>query len=289
MVFPSFQLFGGGMQRLNWPFILFLIVILSMGARAAEPAEAHAIQQVLHGHEAAFALADLHAGAFFRYNQERCQQPLPALATLHLPLALLALDAGVIKDAQTVLPWNRLKYPMPGEEAWPMSITSWAQDHTLRSAFQQAVPWYFQELAQRLGAQSLQRSLNKVKFGQGDLRLSPAAMELGSHLEITVEGQLAFLQALYEDRLPLAKRAQRIARELLIREQTTAYTLRGVTGSGMLENGKYLGWFAGWLETRDTTCVIVFNLSGADLEAVSDPATTLLKRVLMLLGYLPKE
>jgi beta-lactamase class D len=283
-LFLKFRWIGGVMLRLSGCFLVLLLVFVPLEVCAAEPAEAQAVQQILRAHDVVLALADLSTGAFFRYNEERCQQPLPALATLHLPLALWALDAGVIKDAQSVLPWNQMKYPVPLNE----ELSAWAQDHTLRSAFQQGILWYFQELTQRRAAASWRRSLQKMKFGHGDFPPGANTFATGDQLKISVEEQLAFLQALYEERLPLSKRAQRVAKELLIREQSPAYTLRAVSGSGMQENGKYLGWLVGWLETREATCVFALNLSGADPETVTEPAVGLLKGVLKGLGYLPK-
>jgi len=108
-------------------------------------------------------------------------------------------------------------------------------------------------------------------------------------LRITLDEQLAFLRALYEQRLPVSKRTQKLTSELLIKEQSESYTLRGIASSGMLSNGKYLGWFVGWLETGEGGCVFALNLIVTDNEAVNEPAIGLVKAALALLGYLPKS
>jgi len=171
--------------------------------------------------------------------------------------------------------------------------SQWAQDQTLRAAFEHAVPWYFQELEQRIGPQRLQRYLDKLPYGNRSLSVNATgAVEpfwQEGNLRITLDEQLTFLRALYEQRLPVSKRAQKLTSELLIKEQTDSYTLRGIASGGMLSNGKYLGWFVGWLETGKGGCVFALNLMGADNEAVNEPAIELVKTALALLGYLPKS
>jgi len=280
----AFLVLGGAMVRLKALLILLLILGLGVTLHGAEPAPKQSLQQLLRAHAAAVAVVELPTGAFFRFDEERCRQPFPALNTIQVPLALLALDAGILKDPQTVLAWNRLKYPLPEDE----TVTVWGQDHTLRSAFQQTVPWFFQELAQRIGPAALQRGWGKLNYGQPDFQSSTGVGEIGERLAVSIEEQLAFLQRLYEMRLPISKQAQRTVRELLIHEETANYTLRSVAGYGMLENGKSLGWLVGWLETRTTVCVFALNLTGADSEAVREPARQLLREVLVELEYLPK-
>jgi beta-lactamase class D len=273
-------------------FALLLLFLAATCAQAAEPDALRQLQENLRQADAAFALQDLQSDGFFRYNETRCQQAFNPFATFHLPLALIALESGVAKDAQALIPWNRLKYPLQADTLSELP-PHWAEDQTLRAAFERAVPWYFKELAERLGPQRLQRYLDKLRYGDQALSAN-AAGELeqfwveGS-LHITLNEQLALLRALYEQRLPVSKRAQKLTSELLIKEQTEFYTLRGITGSGMLPSGKYLGWFVGWLETRNGVCVFALNLLGADDEAVNEPAVKLVKTALGLLGYLPSS
>jgi beta-lactamase class D len=273
-------------------FALLLLLLAPACAQAAEPEAMQQVQASLRQADAAFALQDLQSGGFFRYNETRCREPFSPFATFHLPLALIALEIGAAKDAQTLIPWNRLKYPAQAEtlSQWP---PQWAQDQTLRAAFERAVPWFFQELAQRIGPERLQPYLDKLRYGNRALSFN-ATGELeqfwveGS-LRITLNEQLALLRSLYEQRLPLSKRAQKLARELLIKEQTASYTLCGIAGSGMLTSGKYLGWFVGWLETNRGVCVFALNLLGANDEAVNEPAVKLAKTVLSRLGYWPQS
>jgi beta-lactamase class D len=271
-------------------FALLLLLTLTFCAQAAEPETLRKLQAGLRQADAAFALQDLQSGGFFRYNETRCQEAFSPFATFHWPLALIALETGVVKDAQTVIPWNRLKYPVRADTLSALA-PQWAQDHTLRAAFERAVPWYFQELAERVGPQSMQRYLDKLRYGNRALTVNAVGeleqFWMESSLHITLDEQLALLRALYEQRLPVSKRALKLTSDLLIREQTEFYTLRGLTGSGMLPSGKYLGWFVGGLETRKRACVFALNLLGADDEAVNEPALQLVKTALGALGYLP--
>jgi beta-lactamase class D len=272
-------------------FVSLLLFVTVSCAQAAEPDTLRQLQESFRQADVAFALQDLQTGGSLRYNEPRCQEAFSPFATFHLPLALIALETGAAKNAQTLIPWNRLKYPTH-DEAGNELPQHWTQDQTLRAAFEHGVPWYFQELAQRSGPRRLQRQLDKLHYGNHVLAIN-ATGELeqfwveGS-LRITLNEQLAFLQALHDQQLPVSKRAQKLVTELLIKEQTEFYTLRGIAGGGMLSSGKYLGWFVGWLETNQGVCVFALNLLGADNEAVNEPTVKLAKTALSLLGYLPK-
>ncbi len=280
------------MNLLRLYFALFLLSITASFAHAAEPDALRQLQESFRQADAAFALQDLQTGGFFRYNEMRCQEPFSPFSTFHLPLALIALETGVAKDAQTLIPWNQLKYPVQADTMSELP-SQWSQDQTLRAAFEHAVPWYFQELTQRIGPQRLQRHLDKLRYGNHALSANvagyPEPFWLEGSLRITLDEQLAFLLALYKQRLPVSKRTQQLTSELLIKEQTESYTLRGIASSGMLASGKYLGWFVGWLETGQGSFVFALNLMGADNESVNEPAIALVKTALALLGYLPES
>jgi beta-lactamase class D len=66
-------------------------------------------------------------------------------------------------------------------------------------------------------------------------------------LQITPKAQIEFLQRLYRDELPFSQQTMAIVKDIMVREQTPAYTLRGKTG-WLDSTTPNIGWFVGYLE-----------------------------------------
>jgi beta-lactamase class D len=66
----------------------------------------------------------------------------------------------VAPDADFKLAWDESLRPTTGFWA-----KSWSQDHTLRSALQNSVYWYYQELARRIGSEGMQFYLDQFEYG----------------------------------------------------------------------------------------------------------------------------
>ena len=102
------------------------------------------------------------------------------------------------------------------------SAQSARRDHTLGSALHHSVLWYFQRIAQRLGAEREQAYLQKFSFGNMDSTSALTSFWVGGSLQVTPEEQLAFWLKLYENALPVAPSAAATVKELIVQP-------RGVT------------------------------------------------------------
>lgn len=244
------------------------------------------LQKSLQGLDAAVVIQETRTGAFLRLNEAHLTQGFPPFATLEIPVALAALETRTVRNLNEVTPWNRLKYP-----SLETPVANWNEDHTLRSAFTHSVPWYWQDLSERLGPARLNAALRK--FAYGDQLLSdespqcwPQCWEDGG-LRISAQAQTDFLTRLVNESLPASKLRQRELKTLLLRESGTGYRLYLKTGVGFLQSGYYLGWSVGWLETAEGNYVFALNLTHRELEFVNESVSTLPKKVLLAAGYLP--
>ncbi len=242
------------------------------------------LQKSLSGLDAAVVIHETRTGAFLRLNEARLAQEFPPFATLELPVALAALETRTVRNLSELTPWNRFKYP-PTET----SPANWNEDHTMRSAFTHSVPWYWQDISERLGAVRLDAALHK--FAYGDQLLSteppqcwPQCWEDGG-LRISAQAQTDFLTRLVNESLPASKLRQRELKTLLLRESGDGYRLYLKTGVGFLQSGYYLGWSIGWLETTEGNYVFALNLTHRELEFVNETVSTLPKKVLSAAGY----
>ena len=71
-------------------------------------------------------------------------------------------------------------------------------------------------------------------------------------------------------------------------EKESTYQLSGKTGGGPIGEGKYIGWFVGYLESNGNVYFFATNIQGASYVEIRDKRTELTRQLLKLLGYLPK-
>jgi beta-lactamase class D len=267
----------------SFVFWLGACVWLGLGTEARAQSLS-ALQKTLQGLDAAVVINDTRSGAFLRLNEARLTQEFPPFNTLEIPVALAALETRTVRHLNELTPWNRFKYPPP-----ETSPVFWNEDHTMRSAFAHSVPWYWQDLSERLGASRLDTALGKFAYGDQTLSVAsprcwPQCWQDGA-LRISAQAQTDFLIKLINETLPASKWRQRELKMLLLRESGDGYRLYLKTGVGFLQSGYYLGWSIGWLETTESNYVFALNLTHRELEFVNEAVSTLPKQVLMAAGY----
>ncbi|NOT63195.1 MAG: hypothetical protein HOP19_23545 [Acidobacteria bacterium] len=244
-----------------------------------------ALQKSLSGWDAAIVIRELRTGGFVRLNEARLAQEFPPFNTLEIPVALAALETRTVRHLNEVTPWNRLKYPLP--DLAHEDLAHWSEDHTLRSAFTDSVPWYWQDVSERLGPARLTTHLRKFAYGNQQL---PADLTQGwqdNALAISAAAQADFLTALVNESLPVSRFQQQQLKTLLLRESGDGYRYYLKTGAGYLQNGNYLGWSIGWLETSTGVYVFALNLTQRVPETARDATRSLHKQVLAAAGYWP--
>lgn len=82
------------------------------------------------------------SGQIIRHNAARAEQRFIPAPTYKIPNSLIALETGVAKGAEHVIPWNSAV--KPGKGFWS---PEWSKNHSLRSAIRLSVYWYYQALA----------------------------------------------------------------------------------------------------------------------------------------------
>ena len=126
--------------------LLVLLIVSCTPGPLAEPVAEETAQPDLEGYfqgfEGAFVLYDLQNDRYLRYNPAQSAERLLPASTFKILNALIALETGAIPGEDYVIPWDGRDY----------EIESWNQDHTLKTAFQNSVVWYYQEVARRWGA-----------------------------------------------------------------------------------------------------------------------------------------
>jgi beta-lactamase class D len=232
-----------------------------------------------------FVLYDLKNDRYLRHDAGRAARRFSPYSTFKIPNSLIGLETGVISDADFRIEWDAKKYPRYGTVE---PFIHWWQGHTLRTAFRRSVLWYYQELASRVGAERMKAHVEKLGYGNRDTSGDLTRFWLSSGpLRISADEQVEFLKALYKEDLPVSRRAQRIVKEVMVLEETPAHKLSGKTGGGPLGEGKALGWFVGYLETKGNVYFFATQIEGPNFLAIRDERVRLTKEILGDLGHLP--
>lgn len=122
-------------------------------------------------YEGSFVLYDLKRDVWKIHNIDRAVLRVAPNSTYKIYDALFGLEEGVITPANSLIKWNGKNYP----------FEAWNTDQTLQSAMGASVNWYFQTIDERLGADSIQKYLHQIGYGNenlsGNLKSSETAEE----------------------------------------------------------------------------------------------------------------
>jgi beta-lactamase class D len=249
-------------------FAAFFVATLAVslpGPALAEPEIAGRFE----GAKGTFVLLDLQRDRVVRHDPQRAAERFPPCSTFKVPNALVALDTGIVADAETVLRWD----PKLAESKGPLAQAppEWMRDHTLRSAMQYSVLWYFQDVARRVGAERYAKYLAAFDYGNRDISGGVDRFWLSSSLRISADEQVGFLKKLYTNKLPVSRHALDVVKDIIVLETTPEYRLSGKTGTGPLPDGggRSINWLVGYLEKGGDVYVYALNLEGASLGAVT--------------------
>lgn len=191
------------------------------------------------GLEGSILIYDSKQNRTYEHNSQRNATAMTPASTFKIFNAMVALETGIMPDDVAVLTWDGVQ----------RSIEAWNHDTNLRQAFKDSTVWFYQVLARRTGHQRMQQFIDKVGYGNRQIGTAKDIDRfwLQGPLKITPKQQIEFLQRLYQNDLPFSQRTMNLVKDIMVREQTPGYTLRGKTG--WLNSTKpELGWFVGYLE-----------------------------------------
>jgi len=209
-----------------------------------------------------FGIYDNGQDHFTIYNLKRFKDSayLPA-STFKIVNSLVGIETGRISDETMVIPWDGVIRNLPGND----STKSWNRDLTMAQAFEYSAVPYYQEIARRIGTDTMQRYLDTLGYGSRYNRAVIKTIDsfwLDNSVKITADEQMGLVKKLYFDQLPFQKRTQRIVRSLMFRQGNSNYSLSYKTGLGYSENGNAIGWVVGWIIENKHPYPFVLNVEG---------------------------
>lgn len=227
-----------------------------------------------------FALMDNGTGKFTIYNLSRYRDSsfLPA-STFKIVNSLIGLQTGVITNDSMVIKWDGIK----------RSFDSWNKDLTMYEAFRVSAVPYYQEVARRIGKDTMQRWLDTLSYGTKKITSAIDTFWLDNSLKITPDEELGLVKRLYFDQLPFFKTYQETVKQAMLFENNANYKLAYKTGWGFWneKTKKHLGWIVGWVEENKHPYFFVLNVESPDPNFdMPTVRMKMLKDILKQLGFL---
>lgn len=210
-----------------------------------------------------FAIMNNATGQFTTYNLDRYRDSsyTPA-STFKIINSLIGLQTGVISSDSMVIKWDGVT----------REISDWNKDLTMYEAFRVSALPYYQEVARRIGKDTMTYWLDSLKYGLQSandtfrLRSAVDSFWIDNSVKITPDEQLGIVKRLYFNQLPFYHTYQETVKRAMLRESNTKYRMGYKTGLGYTEKGHKLGWIVGWIEENNHPYFFVLNLESVNPE-----------------------
>lgn len=227
-----------------------------------------------------FALMDNGTGEFTVYNLARYRDSsyLPA-STFKIVNSLIGLQTGRISSDSMVIKWDGVTRP----------IEAWNKDLTMYEAFRVSAVPYYQEVARRIGKDTMQFWLDSLSYGTKKINSAIDTFWLDNSLKITPDEELGLVKRLYFDQLPFFKTHQEAVKRAMIFENNTTYQLAYKTGWAFWneKTKTNLGWVVGWVKENNHPYFFVLNIESPEKDFdMVNVRMKMLKEILGQLGFL---
>ncbi len=259
---------------LVFSFSVFLISCSSSNIKIEDSLKKHFDDNKVDG---TFAIYNNGQGNFSIYNLARYKDSsFQPASTFKIVNSLIGLQTGKIVNAKMVIPWDGVK----------RNIEAWNQDLTMEQAFKFSALPYYQEVARRIGAATMQLWLDSLSYGSKKIAGAIDSFWIDNSLKISPDENLGFVKKLYFHQLPFNKTTMETVKKVMVQESNTNYTLAYKTGWGFKEDGKALGWIVGWIEENKHPSFFVLNVEGEHNTDMMTVRKNILMACLNQLGYL---
>lgn len=225
-----------------------------------------------------FALMDNATGQFTVHNLARYRDSsyLPA-STFKIVNSLIGLQTGRISSDSMVIKWDGVK----------RRVADWNKDLSMYEAFRVSAVPYYQEVARRIGKDTMQHWLDSLSYGSKKITTRIDTFWLDNSLKITPDEELGLVKKLYFGQLPFFKSYQETVKRAMLFENNSNYRLGYKTGWGFTEKNHALGWVVGWIEENNHPYFFVLNIESDNRDFdMWKVRMQMLKDILKSLGFL---
>jgi beta-lactamase class D len=181
------------------------------------------------------------------YNMELDTQRFSPASTFKIVNSLIGLQTGRITNDTMLIKWDGKVRVFPGGD----TATGWNKDMGMTEAFKVSSVPYYQEVARRIGKDTMQAWIDSLGYGNKNIDGAIDSFWLNNALKISPDEQLGLMKRLYFDQLPFRKSVHEMVKGVMLQEDNTAYKLSYKTGWGFDEQKNNIGWQVGWIEENN--------------------------------------
>ncbi|HLG41491.1 MAG TPA: penicillin-binding transpeptidase domain-containing protein, partial [Chitinophagaceae bacterium] len=204
-------------------------------------------------------------------------------STFKIVNSLIGLQTGKISSDSMIIKWDSVV----------RRVADWNRNLTMYDAFRVSSVNYYQEVARRIGKDTMEYWLDTLGYAAGKkdtaykIRSAIDTFWLDNSMKISPAEQQGLVKKLYFDQLPFFKSYQGMVKRAMLFENNTNYRLGYKTGWGFTEQGHALGWVTGWIEENNHPYFFVLNIESSDHDFDMWMARMkILKDILKHLGFL---
>jgi beta-lactamase class D len=224
-----------------------------------------------------FTLLNNATGEVIVYNINLDTTRFTPASTFKIVNSLIGLQTGVITNDTMMIKWD----------GKVRNIETWNKDMGMTEAFKVSNVPYYQEVARRIGKDTMQKWLDSLSYGNKKMGNRADSFWLDNSLKISPDEQLGLLKKLYFDQLPFRKSVHEMVKHVMLQEDNTLYKLSYKTGWGFDENKNNLGWIVGWVEENNHVYFFVTFVKGDTVEIdMRKVRLDITKGILKQLGFL---
>ena len=199
-----------------------------------------------------FMLLNNANGKITLYNDALDTQRFTPASTFKIVNSLIGLQTGAILNDTMTIKWDGVK----------RSNEEWNKDMGMTEAFKLSNVGYYQEVARRIGKDTMRKWIDSIGYGNKNLNGPIDSFWLNNNLKISPDEQLGLLKRLYFDQLPFRKSVHESVKMAMVHDENTAYKLSYKTGWGYDEQKNNIGWIVGWIEENNHVYFFVTFVKG---------------------------
>jgi beta-lactamase class D len=188
-----------------------------------------------------FTLLNNADGKIRVYNMALDTQRFLPASTFKIVNSLIGLQTGAILNDTMTIKWDGVK----------RRVEEWNKDMGMMEAFKVSNVGYYQEVARRIGKDTMQKWIDSIGYGNKIISGPVDSFWLNNTLKISADEQLGLLKRLYFEKLPFRKSVHESVKDAMLQEDNTAYKLSYKTGWGFDEKENNIGWLTGWIEENN--------------------------------------
>lgn len=224
------------------------------------------MDKILSPFNGSIVIYDFRNERYFTSNDSLCSMRYPAYSTFKIASSLIAFDMGIAKDESYTIKYDSIKYPLLEWMKEDKFFKNWYIDHTIKTAIEYSVNWYFSELVKQIGHANMIEYLNKLNYGGEINAPGNNLFWYMSQLKISGVEQVEFIKDILNQNCKgISKDAQGITKQIFPVKAEGNYSLYGKTGTGQITDERYIGWYVGFLETKRNSYAFALNISINDL------------------------